>query len=292
VDGYNFASLDYYDTSTTTALAPFRVFSPNIGRWHSPDPLGGDVTNPQSLNRYAYVMSNPTTNTDPTGLVTIHGPGNPPGGGGGGCDPDDPSCDPDPCDIDFVFGCPSGDGGGGGQTPQPSSSGGGTSQSTSFTLGPDCIPFPEVITDIQNDLLALFNRTFGTKLTYDPDNPNGISYRVVNGTETLSVNQPGGTPVTQIPANPGTPYDHPGFRLDIRPKDGVPSSPGDYGHVIWNPITPAPGIIANAEVHADWGTSSIHHPIDTVRHGVHWLTGPFLNLPQGCVQKFANFGTF
>ena len=41
--GYNFADLDYYDTSTTTALTPFRVFSPNIGRWHSPDPLGGDA---------------------------------------------------------------------------------------------------------------------------------------------------------------------------------------------------------------------------------------------------------
>jgi RHS repeat-associated protein len=68
VDGYNFASLDYYDTSTTTALTPFRVFSPNIGRWHSPDPLGGDVTNPQSLNRYAYVLNNPMTLTDPTGL--------------------------------------------------------------------------------------------------------------------------------------------------------------------------------------------------------------------------------
>jgi RHS repeat-associated protein len=68
VDGYNFASLDYYDTSTTTALTPFRVFSPNIGRWHSPDPAPADLTNPQSLNRYAYVLNNPTTLTDPTGL--------------------------------------------------------------------------------------------------------------------------------------------------------------------------------------------------------------------------------
>ncbi len=42
------------------------------GRWLSPDPLGGDVTNPQSLNRYAYVMNNPTTLTDPLGLETIN----------------------------------------------------------------------------------------------------------------------------------------------------------------------------------------------------------------------------
>jgi hypothetical protein len=43
------------------------------GRWLSPDPLGGDVTNPQSLNRYACVMNNPTTFVDPLGLL-IHCP--------------------------------------------------------------------------------------------------------------------------------------------------------------------------------------------------------------------------
>ncbi len=34
----------------------------------TPDPLGGDVTNPQSLNRYAYALNNPTTFVDPLGL--------------------------------------------------------------------------------------------------------------------------------------------------------------------------------------------------------------------------------
>jgi hypothetical protein len=38
------------------------------GRWLSPDPLAGDLSNPQSLNRYAYVLNNPTTLTDPLGL--------------------------------------------------------------------------------------------------------------------------------------------------------------------------------------------------------------------------------
>jgi Bacterial toxin 44 len=37
------------------------------GRWLSPDPMGGDVSNPQSLNRYAYALNNPETLTDPLG---------------------------------------------------------------------------------------------------------------------------------------------------------------------------------------------------------------------------------
>ncbi|HEV2499936.1 MAG TPA: RHS repeat-associated core domain-containing protein [Terriglobia bacterium] len=44
------------------------------GRWLTPDPLGGDITNPQSLNRYAYALNNPTTLTDPLGLTSMNGP--------------------------------------------------------------------------------------------------------------------------------------------------------------------------------------------------------------------------
>jgi RHS repeat-associated protein len=68
--GYPFANMPYYDTNTSTSPTMFRFYSMNLGRWHSPDPLGGDVTNPQSLNRYAYVLNNPTTLIDPTGLDT------------------------------------------------------------------------------------------------------------------------------------------------------------------------------------------------------------------------------
>jgi hypothetical protein len=45
-----------------------------MGRWLSPDPAGAaavDLTNPQSLNRYAYVMNNPTTLIDPSGLGPV-----------------------------------------------------------------------------------------------------------------------------------------------------------------------------------------------------------------------------
>jgi RHS repeat-associated protein len=47
---------------------PAREFHPTQGRWLSPDPVGGDPANPQSLNRYGYVLNNPTMLTDPTGL--------------------------------------------------------------------------------------------------------------------------------------------------------------------------------------------------------------------------------
>src|SRR5207244_11805595 len=46
----------------------FRQATPNQGRWLSPDPLGGDVANPQSLDRYAYALNSPTNLVDPLGL--------------------------------------------------------------------------------------------------------------------------------------------------------------------------------------------------------------------------------
>jgi RHS repeat-associated protein len=45
-----------------------REYNPTWGRWISPDPMGGNVLNPQSLNRYAYVDNNPLSFTDPLGL--------------------------------------------------------------------------------------------------------------------------------------------------------------------------------------------------------------------------------
>jgi RHS repeat-associated protein len=45
-----------------------RYDSSSMGRFISPDPMGGHLEDPQTLNKYAYVRNNPTTLTDPTGL--------------------------------------------------------------------------------------------------------------------------------------------------------------------------------------------------------------------------------
>ena len=45
-----------------------RYDTSSLGRFMSPDPMGGQQDDPQSLNRYAYVRNNPLNLTDPTGL--------------------------------------------------------------------------------------------------------------------------------------------------------------------------------------------------------------------------------
>jgi RHS repeat-associated protein len=44
-----------------------RYDSSSLGRFMSPDPMGGHPQDPQTLNRYAYVRNNPLNLTDPTG---------------------------------------------------------------------------------------------------------------------------------------------------------------------------------------------------------------------------------
>jgi RHS repeat-associated protein len=45
-----------------------RYDSSSMGRFMTPDPLGGRLVNPQTLNKYSYVANNPINFTDPTGL--------------------------------------------------------------------------------------------------------------------------------------------------------------------------------------------------------------------------------
>lgn len=65
---------------------PARLLHPGQGRWISPDPAGlaaADPGNPQSWNRYAYVVNNPLALIDPTGLDYCSGNSPYTSGGGG-----------------------------------------------------------------------------------------------------------------------------------------------------------------------------------------------------------------
>lgn len=56
------------DNESGLDYAMFRYDSSRLGRFLTPDPLAGGITNPQSLNRYTYVVNNPTNLIDPLGL--------------------------------------------------------------------------------------------------------------------------------------------------------------------------------------------------------------------------------
>ncbi len=68
-------------------FTPNRTYHSRLYRWLSPDPVAGSILNPQSLNRYAYVLNNPTNLIDPLGLnVWPWDPWDDGGGGWGGPD--------------------------------------------------------------------------------------------------------------------------------------------------------------------------------------------------------------
>jgi RHS repeat-associated protein len=61
---------DEHDAESNTEHTLFRQMSGTQGRWLSPDPYDGsmDITNPQSFNRYAYVLNDPINFMDFLGL--------------------------------------------------------------------------------------------------------------------------------------------------------------------------------------------------------------------------------
>lgn len=56
------------DTESGNDYFGARYYASTMGRFMSPDPFGGHLEYPQSLNKYAYVMNNPLRYTDPTGM--------------------------------------------------------------------------------------------------------------------------------------------------------------------------------------------------------------------------------
>jgi RHS repeat-associated protein len=84
---------------------PAREYNNTQGRWPSPDPLGIRATslrNPQSWNRYAYVLNIPMSNIDPTGLLCQKGEMCSMGFGGDFPDDFQVAYNVDP--VDFSFG--------------------------------------------------------------------------------------------------------------------------------------------------------------------------------------------
>lgn len=74
------------DSEVGMDYAVNRQYETNTGRFMRPDPVAGSTLNPQSLNRYAYSLNNPTNLIDPAGLnsydpyewtrdASIRGPG-------------------------------------------------------------------------------------------------------------------------------------------------------------------------------------------------------------------------
>ena len=83
------ADRDYTGQNQDTASGLYdflyREYHPVSGRWISPDPAGlaaVDLSNPQSLNRYAYVTNRPTVMFDQYGLFVAAPPPDDDGGGG------------------------------------------------------------------------------------------------------------------------------------------------------------------------------------------------------------------
>jgi RHS repeat-associated protein len=56
---YKFAGMER-DPEDGLDHTTLRQYTSNLGRWLSPNPVAGSAVNPQSLNRYAYALNNPT----------------------------------------------------------------------------------------------------------------------------------------------------------------------------------------------------------------------------------------
>ena len=57
----------YYDASTGLTKFGNRYYDSTSGRWTQADILSGNLSNPQSLNRFAYAGDNPVNEVDPSG---------------------------------------------------------------------------------------------------------------------------------------------------------------------------------------------------------------------------------
>ena len=100
------------DTTGSTTSSDYDFFAreySNEGRWASPDPAGlsaVDPSNPQSWNRYAYVVNNAMSLIDPLGMDYCDGGNSPYTSGGGGTTNLPPPCQIAPGVWDASYGGP------------------------------------------------------------------------------------------------------------------------------------------------------------------------------------------
>lgn len=66
VNHHKFTS-KYRDPETAFDYSFYRMYQPNLARWASADPIHGDTSDPQQLNRYNYVENRPVRLADPSG---------------------------------------------------------------------------------------------------------------------------------------------------------------------------------------------------------------------------------
>jgi RHS repeat-associated protein len=69
---YKFTGMERDPETINNDHTWFRSYASNLGRWLSADPLRGDINNPQSFNRYAYVVDNPCSLADQLGLQACY----------------------------------------------------------------------------------------------------------------------------------------------------------------------------------------------------------------------------
>ena len=185
------------DAETSNDYAMARSYVNRLGRFNSPDPMGGDASNPQSLNRYAYVQNDPVNKVDPSGLcagdgTTFFAPDCCDPFAGACADPGDPcyfsvSCGP--CIITCDPGTPIGGGPSSSQTPPPPPPGeplgdpsGVTGQygtwDESIPGGP---PFG-----------GIFFPSSPTGCTYGGGNCGGVVFGLENGVDISTIYSPAG----------------------------------------------------------------------------------------------------
>ncbi|QSX06711.1 RHS repeat-associated core domain-containing protein [Sedimentibacter sp. zth1] len=61
-----------YDDKASLVYMNARWYNPNVGRFMTEDTYRGDISNPQSLNQYAYALNNPVNYVDPTGHLAVY----------------------------------------------------------------------------------------------------------------------------------------------------------------------------------------------------------------------------